>query len=253
MRTMLLLILLAVGVAGCGAEGGDEAAQPQPEGDGLVLKVETVPAGPPPHRVPAQVSVALYADGRVLLPAPQIMIYPGPALPGFTEARLSEDELDRVMARLEQAGVLSAQTGVGEGQDVPVRVVTAVTDGERRSIRVAEGSREAAALDRVLADLPFGSDRPYEPQGLAIFASSAGEPVETTKDREIRPEPVLADWPGNPLQPGCAVVTADALDTVLAAAGRAHELTFWRSEGAIYRVLFRPLVPGETSCADIAS
>lgn len=248
---MLALILLAVGVAACGAEGGDEAGSPQPEDGGLVLKVETVPGGPPPHRVPAQVSVALYADGRVLLPAPQIMVYPGPALPGFTEARLSEDELERVMVRIEQAGFLTQE--LGGNLDVPARVITVVVDGEPRTLRFAEGSQEATALDRVLADLPFGSDRPYEPQGLAIFASSAGEPVKTTRSREIRPEPVIADWPGDALQPGCNVVAADALDPVLGAARKAHELTFWRSEGRIYRVLFRPLVPGETSCADIAS
>jgi hypothetical protein len=250
---MLALVLIAAGVAGCGADGGEEAGRPQPEDGGLVLKVETVPAGPPPHRVPAQVSVAVYADGRVLLPAPQIMIYPGPALPGFNEARLSEDELERVLARIEQADFPTAQTDGDESLDVPARVVTVVIDGVRRTIRFAEGSQEATALDRVLADLPFGSDRPYEPEGLAVFASSAGEPVDTTRSREIRPEPVIADWPGDPLQPGCAVVAADALDTVLGAARKAHELTFWRSESAIYRVLFRPLVPGETSCADIAS
>lgn len=253
MRTMLALILLTAGLAGCGAEGADEAGQPQPEGDGLVLKVETVPAGPPPHRVPAQVSVALYADGRLLLPAPQIAIYPGPALPGFNEARLSEDELERVMARIEQADFLSATTEPGEEPGTLTRVVTVVVDGERRTIRLPEGSVEANALDQLLADLPFGSDRSYQTQGLAIFASSAGEPADTTQGREIRPEPVIGDWPGDPLQPGCDVVAEDALGPVLAAAGRAHELTFWRSEGAIYRVLFRPLVPGETSCADIAS
>jgi hypothetical protein len=249
---MLVLILLAAGVAGCGAEGGDEAGQPQPEETGLVLKVETVPAGPPPHRVPAQVSVALYADGRVLLPAPQIAIYPGPALPGFTEARLSQDEVEGILDRLVQEGVTS-DSAAGEVTDVPVRVVTVSVDGELSTIRLAEGSPTATALDRVLADLPFGSDKPYEPEGLAIFASSSGEPVETTQKRQIRPEPVIADWPGDALQPGCEVVTAAALDTVLSAANRAHELTFWRSEGRIYRVLFRPLVPGETSCADIAS
>jgi hypothetical protein len=251
---MLALILLAAGVAGCGADGGDEAGRPAAEDGGLVLKVEAVPGGPPPHRVPAQVSVALYADGRVLLPAPQIAIYPGPALPGFNEARLSEDEVARIIDRLVQEGVLTAQTEPDEQvTDSPARVVTAVVDGDRRTIRLPEGSEEASALDRVLADLPFGSDRPYQTQGLAISASSAGEPVETTRSRGIRPEPVIADWPGDPLQPGCDVVTADALGPVLAAAGRAHELTFWRSEGAIYRVLFRPLVPGETSCADIAA
>ena len=251
---MLALILLAAGVAGCGAESGDESGQPRPEDGGLVLKVEVVPAGPPPHRVPAQLAVALYSDGRVLLPAPQILIYPGPVLPGLNEGRLSAEEVERVLARLEEAGALTEQTALDEqAPEVPTRVVTAVVDGARRTIRLEEGTEGANALDRVLADLPFGTDRPYELQGLAIFASSAGEPVDTTRSREIRPEPVIADWPGDPLRTGCAIVTADALDRVLAAAGKAHELTFWRSEGAIYRVGFRPLVPGETSCSDIAS
>ncbi|MGH3092323.1 MAG: hypothetical protein ACRDOG_08360 [Gaiellaceae bacterium] len=42
------------------------------------------------------------------------------------------------------------------------------------------------------------------------------------------------------------------LERVLADTRRANQLTRWQSGGALHAVAFRPLLPGELSCADVA-
>jgi hypothetical protein len=50
---------------------------------------------------------------------------------------------------------------------------------------------------------------------------------------------------------GCVVATGDQARAVLAAAGTADATTPWVTPDGRWSVLLRPLLPDETSCADL--
>jgi hypothetical protein len=230
MRALIAIALLAILAAGCGSEAADENERPRAE-TGLVLEVEHLRGGP---------VLALYGDGRLFTPAPQIAIYPAPALPAFSVARISPERVQEILDDVKASGLLDSPPPPGAGT-----VVTTTADGERHVARLRRD--QAVALDRLLADLPVsGADSLYEPTALAVFAGSPGEAAEGI-------EPETRDWPLGDLPPGCSVVRGADLATVLAAAAQANQLTRWRIAGdVLIGVTFRPLLPHEAGCDDIA-
>jgi hypothetical protein len=72
---------------------------------------------------------------------------------------------------------------------------------------------------------------------------------------EVLPWPG-ADLPGPRVAPGasCALTTGDAAVAVLAAGRTATVATQWTtSDGRVWQVLLRPLLPSEHGCADLAT
>jgi len=222
MRAFLAAAVLLAVAGGCGTE---QAPRTEPISHEVILEVEHARALP----------VALYADGRVFTPAPVIAIYPAPALPAFNIARIPPDRAASILARVEASGVLDAKDGGSV-------LVTAMVDGERRVIRLR--AEDAERIDALLGDLPVVSDSLYEPTALAVIAAAPEPSFE---------EPDVRDWPLGDLPPGCSVVRGADLDTVLAAAAQANQLTRWRIAGGLMvGVTFRPLLPHERSCDDVA-
>ena len=86
---------------------------------------------------------------------------------------------------------------------------------------------------------------PFDGGSLAVLAEPYGDPppAEVTVTE--------LDWPGPALTAGgCTVVTGDALDPVLEAAGVASVETRWTADGEVLRLAFRPLLPHERTCED---
>jgi hypothetical protein len=232
MRVVVTSALVLALAAGCGTEERAEIPRTEPVAHELVLEVEHVRGGP---------VIALYADGRLFTPAPQIAIYPAPALPAFSIARISPDRVQEILDDIKGSGLLDSPPAPGAGT-----VVTTTEDGERHVARLTRD--QAVALDRLLADLPVSSgDSLYEPSALAVFA---GAPAEA----EAGIEPETRDWPLGDLPPGCSVIRGADLAPVLAAAMQANQLTRWRIAGELLVGLtFRPLLPHEGSCDDVAA
>ena len=226
-RILLALALLAVLAAGCGSEAAEEPRQPAPPPQGLLLEVERTLTLP----------VAVYADGRFFTAAPQIAIYPAPALPAFNVARIPPEQARRIVDRVQVSGALDRNARA------PVAVATEILGDERRVTQL--GEEDAATVEAILADLPVSSsDSLYEPQALAVIAAAPEPSYE---------EPDARDWPLGDLPPGCSVVRGADLDTVLPAAAQATQLTRWRIAGGLMvGVTFRPLLPHEGSCDDVA-
>jgi hypothetical protein len=200
MRILVASVVVLVLAAGCGTEEQEPRTEPMP--NDLVLEVER----------PGSLPVALYADGRLFTPAPQIAIFPPPALPAFSVARIPRERVQEIA----------------------------------ESVRT---ENDPAKVDALLGDLPVSSgDRLHEPQALAVFVGPVQEPTEGI-------EPEIRDWPLAGALPaeGCVVVTGAELEPVLATAQRANQLTRWRSAGALVGLTFRPLLPHETSCDDVAT
>jgi hypothetical protein len=234
MRALAAIALLAILAAGCGSETADENETPrtEPVSHELVLEVEHLRGGP---------VLALYADGRLFTPAPQIAIYPAPALPAFSVARISPDRVREILEDVRASGLLDSPPKPGAGT-----VVTTTADGERHVALLRRD--QAVALDNLLADLPVSSgDSLYEPRALAVIAAAPAEATEGI-------EPETRDWPLGDLPPGCSVIRGADLAPVLGAAMQANQLTRWRiAGGLLVGVTFRPLLPHERSCDDVAA
>jgi hypothetical protein len=231
MRILLASAFVLALAAGCGSE--EQPPRTEPLSDELALEVEHLRGGP---------VLALYADGRLFTPAPQIAIYPAPALPGFSVTRISPDRVQEILDDVRASGLLDSPPAPGAGT-----VVTTTANGERHVARLTR--EQAVALDSLLADLPVSSsDSLYDPTALAVFVGPAPEPTEGI-------EPEVRDWPLAGALPasGCVLVTGAELEPVLAAAQQANQLTRWRSGGALVGLTFRPLLPHEGSCDDVAA
>jgi hypothetical protein len=244
MRFVLPLVFLAALGGGCGAEeSAGTGDRPRAE-NGLVLKVEHLRDGGV-----ADLTVAVYADGRVFRPDPRILIYPGPVLTTFSVARVPTDRVAQVVAAVRELDPEPASGEPGAG----VTVVTVVTESQTRSVRLPDGSDEAARLGTAVADLPITGEQRYRPHAVAVLAQPAKHVEPGPEGIAVAPRAALLEWPLVRLRPGCSVVSGPDVAPVLAAAQSANELSRWRSGGSLYTVAFRPLLPGESSCDDIAS
>ena len=112
-------------------------------------------------------------------------------------------------------------------------------------------------LTDALADLPrtlgagaVGEEVPYAPEAVAVLAFPRGD----------RPAVDPIAWPGPALPgetmgdqgPSCLVVRGDDVAPVLDAASGAVWRTPWADGGTTWSVRFRPLLPDEHGCDDLA-
>jgi hypothetical protein len=276
-----LAAAVLLGLAACGERGAATSVSPSTASvvpaaaEGLVLRVEytggfvspSVTAG----RLPL---VSVYADGRVISEGPVAAVYPGPALPNLQVQRVDhaavQDLVDRAMA----AGVAeTSDLGSPPVADAPstrFTVVTASGTHVREVYALSETPPEGSGLTRdqqaarsrlsdlltALTDTPASQEStPYVPTAVAAVATPWSDP----RDGLTQPDIV---WPG-PSLPGepmrglpdlhCVTATGDQAQSLLAAAVPANIETPWvTSDGSRWTVTFRPLLPDESSCADLA-
>lgn len=276
----VLAITLVLLVAGCAAEspGGTSTATPYAPDD-LVLRVDVsgglLPAGAAVTEVPA---LSVYGDGRVVSNGPMIEIFPGPALPNIQVQQISTADVAKLAGRAVDAGIgRETDFGMPNVADAPTtRVMVRTAAGEQVSGVPALGIGEEslsggqrAARQRIqrlveaLSDLPstlgkgaVSQSRPFAATGIAAVAVPW---TEMGGDQGVQPQTPVA-WPG-PALPGeavadrtgvhCVSATGEQAQQVLAAAGKSNSRTPWTSAGASWQVLFRPFLPGETTCADL--
>jgi hypothetical protein len=238
------------------------------------------------YATPPRVSV--YADGRVITQGPQPAIHPGPALPNLQVQRIGTDDVRVLIDHALAAGVRdSGDLGRPPVMDAPTTRFTVVDGGHTYARDVyalmdaargggvgsdkagpeQPGPREQAArqkllglyqaltdLDRTLGKGHVRDVGPYPIDAVAAVATVA-------KPRPEDPPQAERPWPGPPL-PGrpfahqagvtCLSTSGAAATTLLKAAQQADALTPWTSGGQRWWVTFRPLLPHETGCADLA-
>jgi hypothetical protein len=277
------LALLSV-LSGCAKPvpgGGGSGPGPRTYApDEVVLRVDIVDGFVPAEFVVTRLPIiSVYGDGRVITEGPVITIYPGPALPNILVRTISMAGVDALVRRALASGV-GRDTDLGQPPvaDAPSTRFTVLTDAgsqvtqvnalgigdEDYGLTAEQRSARRALRDLLndLADLPgtlgpdaAGAQRPYEPDAVAAVSQAWTDPGST----DIPAQPERA-WPGPTLpgesmgnRPGlgCVMVTGTGAATVLAAATSANVLTPWTSDGHRWLVRFRPLLPEETSCADL--
>jgi hypothetical protein len=224
--------------------------------------------------------LSLYGDGTLVLPGPQIELYPGPALPAISRRQIEEagiqailevaiDTIEDVPADLDDlgsTGIADASTTVirvsGGGVDRTIRAyalaeLTERPDGMpereyRARVALLELVTELTGLDAWLPDGSVGSERPYVASAARVYVG----PYRDVDD--LAQEPIA--WPlddglvgfGGPGDGSegfrCDVVRGADWAAVRDVASSANELTPWTDEGEEYSILFRPLLPDETGC-----
>jgi hypothetical protein len=281
-RAVLLPALAAALVLGLAACGERRAATPttaaeQPAAtEGLVLRVEytggfvspAVTAG----RLPV---VSVYADGRVISEGPVAAIYPGPALPNLQEHRIGRTVVQDLVNQALAAGVAGdsdlGSPPVADATSTRFTLVTASHTYVREAYALTETPAESAGLTQEqrtargkLADLADTLTGPtadgagstsYAPSAIAALATPWSDPQDGLTQPDVAwPGP---DLPGEPLgglpDLTCVTATSDQAQALVTAAGSANAATPWvTAEGTRWTVTLRPLLPDESSCADLA-
>ncbi|MCA1186908.1 MULTISPECIES: hypothetical protein [unclassified Saccharopolyspora] len=221
---------------------GDVDVPPR-ERDGLLLRIRTEPPGPGSTSVP---DYSLYGDGTVITPGE-----PVGSLRPFAVTRLRDTEVDQRYRAAHEAGLAADETH----GDAAVPGATSIR------VDLRSGGEEHRT------ELVF-TDRPAGPPELVDFvqrlrtAPPAG--AEPAADRMAviahdadsapggRPWPFPSPVAGSRVPGGrCTVLTGGDAATAATWARETDPGTRWGSGGVGFRLVFRPLLPDETGCADL--
>jgi hypothetical protein len=275
--TVTLFLLTACArpgdVPGGAGPSGHESSAPA-DADALVLRVEHIGGFVAPDQMVGRLPVvSVYTDGRVITQGPQILIYPGPALPNLLVQQLDPATVRGLVDKAVEAGVRSgADLGQPGVADAPTTRITVAAPGGTRTLdavalteaqaddpqlTVAQRAARAklAAFVQELSDLSAAKGmpeaQPYQPEAVAALARPYTKPSDGLPKQ---PDPVA--WPGPALPgetlsgtTGCVKASGSDAAKVLAAAKAANAITPWTSGGKQWSVVFRPLLPDETGCA----
>lgn len=279
MRTHRILAVVAVLlVAGCQSlrgGGTDEPMpdEPQPTVDpgepaaDLLLQIEVsggfVMMGYDFSTVP---SLTVYADGQAIVHGPQILIYPGPALPNLL---VSAADTEALIAAALDAGLLGDAPDYGQPliADTPSTFVTITVDGQtyRHAANALDITADSAA------DLGLTDDQMTARSALAAFVAESlgqvgddGEPYVITafgimgwpipSETTIEPAPQVLPWPLDLAladAADCTLVDGADAATLLETLAGANQASLYEQNSTVYEVHFRPLLPHETGCADL--
>jgi hypothetical protein len=253
----------------------------------LVLRIDVSGGRLPPHSPltwPPKLSV--YGDGLVILLGPQMTIYPPPALPNVLRGRITEAGLQRLLREAEAAGLLAgdAEYPLPGVSDAPTTFFT-VNAGNRTSRVTVSGlgldegvdlsglspqqrvARQRLAsfyetalnlLDWLPAREVVERDQPYTVTRLQVLVvptellepppeGSAGQAKSWPLPTPLSQFGESAPWFAPTAR--CGVVSSrKELPRLVEELQVANTLTRWESEGALYGLIVRPLLPDETGC-----
>jgi hypothetical protein len=221
----------------------------------------------------------LYGDGRIIVPGPTTMQYPGAALPNLQTTVVSEAVIQAILsaakeAKLFQNGVDYGHPGVADVGSTTVTVnaegttykseIYALGFGGGGSGSVSAEQQQARAvindLRNKLSDpTNFSAPPPawetYDLTALKVFSRQAPAASDTSST-DVKPNNLpwpLADLGTAGTEVANAqglrqlVVTGDDLATLKALLPQATEITLWQSGNADYNLWLRPLLPDEAA------
>ena len=272
--TSALLVVASSQVAGAAA-ARDAISHPTAPAR-VVLRVTTGGGFVAPQtNLRALPSFTLYGDGSVIVPGAIPQIFPGPAISPLVRRRLSEHQVQALLERARQAGLLArgridygdmSAVGVSDGPTTTLVVNaggrTAVREAYALGIGGGAGRLTASQVDarkalaRFIAALPLGpSGSRYLPHAIAVYAARATAPAPAGTGRVVWPLKSNLATAGKPASNGLAYrcITVDGKDvrTLLARLRTANEQSRWAmrgSPGRSYELIARPLLPDEPGC-----
>jgi len=223
------VVLLVVLLAGCGAQ---TPSLP----DGLVLRAQQLVGMPSPDPA-ALPEFSLYGDGEV--------IRPGPSGEALLTAEIVQAGREHAMDFYQRAH----DVGLAKNQDIPNSSVVdgysqvfVLNSGGQRYVTMVANPEMSSRLARFHEALHVdGPAVPYQPTKIA----AVGWAPDSTQDG--RP------WPFHALDQRIQVGTCVVLDAAQASAfaSGVPRGTRWRSGETTFIVVFRPLLPDESTCVDL--
>ena len=265
--------------------GGSATPEPAPTGsipyptgtNDLLLRVSSAGGEvSPPDQLANEPEFSLYGDGTVVTGGPPPTVpSPPPAAPALPDLRASHVTPAGVLAILEQArsaGLFGPSTRVGGGTPGASNVDFALSLGAMRRTALLVGGTgpspadtpsARAARERFgrlrskLLDLrswlpaaDVGPSAPYDAPGMAVWVS-AGTHGGNVHAATVWPLSTPLGSFGDPSSIAgfrCAVVTGADLAKLLPSAEGATAASRWLSGGDTYRLVFRPVLPGDPGC-----
>jgi hypothetical protein len=227
---------------------------------------------------------ALSGDGRMFSQYRGSMEASGPRPSGFMYERIAPESVTKILKLAETRGLLrpapNYRLGIPPEGSTEETVLTFYKDGKPVVHRVqALGEFEEIDPARKLLNEYVQEVRrlltPVNEEPVPYFATSyllaaqkveidpadwtapstdpnpAGSTTSTLASaaKQSHPDARFLPWPSNSrleiASLKCVVVSAQEIDDLF---GRINELTFFTSEGAVFAVAYRPLLPGEKSC-----
>ncbi len=209
----------------------------------------------------------LLGDGRLILEGPVIEIYPGPLLPNYQIGKISSGDLKTILDIVAEMGLPSIvdeydDSAANHVADANTEVVTLWDAAGRHVYSVYAlgidhypSNSKKAAFVKLLAAVDQAASKadtkPYQGEKVRVLAGVAmGAPDSQFED--VRPWPLednLEQW--TELQNGwlCTIVGPEKL----ALFQDATQVTEWlhpdpMMDAPTYRLLVRPLLPGEQDC-----
>jgi hypothetical protein len=190
---------------------------------------------------------SLYGDGRAVVSGK------GGGQP--MEYRLKPEALTRLMNEARAAGLDHSQT-IGP-ENIADAMILQITMGDAKT-RVVQPESQTVPITRFWKRLdPAGWTkedqaspvRPYVPAKVALLAGQTGG----TEGENTRPFTLAPLGRGEQAAGGrCTVVSGDKAAEAIRLSRSAKPVTQWRNEGKVYSLRFRPMLPDEKTCADVA-
>lgn len=256
LRGIVALLICTGAVTACGDADPAERAPSDPvvsssapkpaQGSGELVLRWTLSGGLAGRGGPGSVpDFSLYADGRTIVPGQG-------ATPDLREYRLTEAATQRLLAEARSAGLGRPRTierpGIADAFTLEITFGSArtrVVHPEGQSDPVVRFWKRLSP-DTWPAQDQAGPVRPYRFERLALLAA------ETGSGQQAKP------WPLGPLGRGeqaagglCTVVSGGDLATASRLVRGAPPGSMWSSSGKAYSVRLRPLLPDESTCAEL--
>ncbi|MGI8517970.1 MAG: hypothetical protein ACR2ME_06490 [Acidimicrobiia bacterium] len=261
--------------AACGGGGSDDLSQTlnlNEDPKSTLLVVESSGGFVPVEFIVGQgPSLVLQRDGTLVGPGPQIEIYPGPLLANWQESQLDDETMLFVLEELDAMGFVEIDRVENDDivnvADAPTTTVTFYNqDGPHEFSVYALGMETEVSDARVpiLANLvqelydatSTGGGQRYQPEAIQVVATE-GDGLFDANDPTVN----FVDWP---LPQGfadmgelgiegwrCATYDGTEAQDLLAIFGEANQNTFFTDGDVNYRLLVRPLFPGEEPCSPV--
>ncbi len=265
-RTIGLLTTAAMVLAACGGGEGGAGLPSDPDSpvvqvrsDGGFTTVEmSLGRGP---------TYTLLADGRLIYEGPVIMIYPGPLLPNYQVAQLTEEQTDEILSLVDEIGLPGMEseadlTAMSSVADATTEVVTYWDEEGQHEYSVyalgldpnPSNPATAATADLVEALSNASSStesEEYTSDRVRVISGVAQTPPDPEFE-DVRPWPLDEDpstWDALSLGFTCQVFGPETLESFR----DASQVTQWlhpneTMDAPPFILLVRPLHPGEPDC-----
>jgi hypothetical protein len=219
---------------------------------------------------------ALYGDGRIIVPGPQMEMFPAPMLPNLLVMRVTPAEIQTILAAADKDGLLGPDAAYRSGGIADAGTTTFVVKVNGATHRISadalmesgngENAPDAAVRARLLEFRDATSNlstllgrsvaaaEAYQPASMRVFVNTAPTPDASATGIQILPWPLAA----NPATAGaptladgitCLLLSGANLTTFVTAAKTANALTVWTFASGRYSARLRPLYPDESGCA----